>query len=94
MKKELKLIIIKVITLLSGMLLVITTVVPFLLKKYFMFKLIKENFGAASVGIIGGADGPTAIFVGTKLNLGSLIGIVILLGLTIIGSIILWRNKK
>lgn len=51
---------------------------------------------AASVGIIGGADGPTAIFVTTSPNFlrytYCLVGL--LLGMSIIGFIVLSRRKQ
>jgi Na+-transporting methylmalonyl-CoA/oxaloacetate decarboxylase beta subunit len=33
----------------------------------FLLRAITRNKGAASIGIIGGADGPTSIFISSKL---------------------------
>ena len=49
---------------------------------------------AASVGIIGGADGPTAIFVtsGTNwLNIFSILGVI---AVSILVAVLIYRNKK
>ena len=51
------------------------------------------NNKAASIGIIGGADGPTAIFVTSKINWPSifeLLGVIIV----ILVSLIIYLNKK
>lgn len=51
--------------------------------------------GAASVGIIGGADGPTAIFVAGKVGDGFSLGIILLgIILVIIGVLIYRKIKK
>ena len=52
------------------------------------------NNNAASIGIIGGADGPTAIFVTSstnQLNLYSFIGVIVI---AIWVVFIYYRNKK
>ena len=51
--------------------------------------------GAASIGIIGGADGPTAIFIAGKVGDGFSIGVIvtgIILG--VIGALIYKKIKK
>ena len=50
---------------------------------------------AATIGIIGGADGPTAIFVTSKFS-PTLMGILSLLGLVvgIVGFVLLEKRKK
>ena len=51
--------------------------------------------GASSVGIIGGADGPTAIFVAGKVDDGFSLGIILLgIILVIIGVLIYRKIKK
>ena len=48
----------------------------------------------ASVGIIGGADGPTAIFVASNinwLNIFAFIGVAIV---AVLVALIIYRNKK
>lgn len=58
--------------------------------------LFNKTYNAsASIGVIGGADGPTAIFVTTKTSMASLYGIygcVMILGLT--GFLLLRRLKR
>lgn len=46
---------------------------------------------AASIGIIGGADGPTAIFVTSNMNWLNALGI---LALIILVALIVYRHKK
>jgi Na+-transporting methylmalonyl-CoA/oxaloacetate decarboxylase beta subunit len=48
---------------------------------------------AASIGIIGGADGPTAIYVTSNINWRSILGITTIGFIIIVGSI-LWTRKK
>lgn len=51
--------------------------------------------GASSVGIIGGADGPTSIFVAGKVGDGFSLGIILLgIILVIIGVLIYRKIKK
>ena len=66
----------------------------FLLIAVFLLFLTGCGNQAATIGIIGGADGPTAIFVtsGTNwLNLWSLTGIIVVI---ILVALFLWRRKK
>ena len=66
----------------------------FLLIAVFLLFLAGCGNQAATIGIIGGADGPTAIFVtsGTNwLNLWSLTGIIVVI---ILVALFLWRRKK
>ena len=46
---------------------------------------------AASIGIIGGADGPTAIFVTTGINWMRILGVIVV---AILAAVIIYRNKK
>lgn len=50
--------------------------------------------GAASIGIIGGADGPTAIFVAGKVGDGFSLGIILLGILLILLGILVYRKMK
>ncbi len=43
---------------------------------------------AASIGIIGGSDGPTSIYIKSNINRGSILGIVAIVGA------IFWLMKK
>ena len=46
---------------------------------------------AASIGIIGGADGPTAIFVTSGVNWLCIIGVIVV---AIFVAVLIYRNKK
>ena len=46
---------------------------------------------AASIGIIGGADGPTAIFVTSSTNWVSILGVI---AVAIFVAVLIYRNKK
>lgn len=52
------------------------------------------NNDAASIGIIGGADGPTAIFLTSKINWQSIYGLIGVIILTILVVFIMYLNKK
>ena len=59
------------------------------------FWLLTNKTHAGSIGIIGGADGPTAIFVTSQINLQPVkILAYVLLGLGIIGFMVLNKTKK
>ena len=45
----------------------------------------------ASIGIIGGADGPTAIFVTSGANWLSILGAIVV---AILVAVLIYRNKK
>ena len=66
----------------------------FVLLFIFALSLVACGQDAASVGIIGGADGPTAIYItsGTNwLNIYSLIGLIVV---TIFVVFVICRRKK
>ena len=46
---------------------------------------------AASIGIIGGADGPTAIFITSGTNWPSILGVIVV---AIFVVVLIYRNKK
>ena len=58
-----------------------------------MKKISKENMIYMSIGVIGGADGPTAIFVGSAINwlLVGIVGVAILAG--VILAIVLKKRR-
>lgn len=58
---------------------------------YIWNKLTVEE--AASIGIIGGADGPTAIFVTNKVTPTTMIGMGVWI-LGIIGGVLFIKNKQ
>ena len=49
---------------------------------------------SASIGIIGGADGPTAIFVTSGLNRQSICGWIGAIAVAALVAVIIWRRKK
>lgn len=49
---------------------------------------------ATSIGIIGGADGPTAISVSSNISWLSICGFIGILVVTILIALIIYRNKK
>ena len=53
-----------------------------------------KNRYASSIGIIGGADGPTAIFVAGKKGMLFYAGIALLLAAGILLAAALWRKRK
>lgn len=58
------------------------------------FGAAAETVKNTSLGIIGGADGPTAVFVAGKLGDGSGIGILIV-GILLIGTgVLIFRKRK
>ena len=53
-----------------------------------------QNRYASSIGIIGGADGPTAIFVAGKLGVPFYAGIALLLAVAVAVLAAAWRKRK
>ena len=49
---------------------------------------------AASVGIIGGADGPNAVFVSTTINWQAVAVLTVVIFLSILAAVIMRRRKK
>jgi Na+-transporting methylmalonyl-CoA/oxaloacetate decarboxylase beta subunit len=45
------------------------------------------------IGVIGGADGPTAIFVTSTINWGLIIGAAVFVA-GCIAALVIWRNKR
>ena len=48
----------------------------------------------ASIGIIGGADGPTAMLITSKIHWPSVCGLVAVIIVTILIAVIIYLNKK
>lgn len=69
-----------------------------LITSFFIFVSVLYLVGcskeAASIGIIGGADGPTAIFVTSNVNWLSTCGLVGIIIVTILIVLMIYRNKK
>ena len=49
---------------------------------------------AASIGVIGGADGPTAIFVTSQINWLSVCGWIGVIIVTLLVSLVIYLKKK
>ena len=56
--------------------------------------LVSCSKEAASIGIIGGADGPTAIFVTSTSSWMNICGFIGAIVVTILAVLIICRNKK
>ncbi len=87
---------IAIITAISGVIVLYHLVIFYLLPIYLLSKHSGFLQDAAAIGIIGGADGPTSIYVTNK---NSLISIPVFLLLFIMGTLYfifmrLRRNKK
>ena len=52
------------------------------------------NNKAASIGIIGGADGPTAVFVTSSINWPRVCGLIGILIAAVLIAVIIYHNKK
>lgn len=52
------------------------------------------NNEASSIGIIGGADGPTAIFVTSKIHWPSVYGLIAAIIVAILIAVIIYLSKK
>lgn len=50
--------------------------------------------GAASVGIIGGADGPTAVFVAGNVGDGVSIGVILIGIFLVVAGVLIYRKMK
>lgn len=49
---------------------------------------------ASSIGIIGGADGPTAIFVTSEIDWLYVCGVIAAIAVGVFAVLIIWRKKK
>ena len=52
------------------------------------------NTKSDSIGIIGGADGPTAVFVSSDINWLWIFGFIGVIAVAVLVVLILWRKKK
>lgn len=50
--------------------------------------------GAASIGIIGGADGPTSIFIAGKFGDGFILGAILVAVVLVVIGVIICKNIK
>jgi len=89
-KKTIK--VVTVLTIITGILTLISAGFNFLLPMYLSYKFKVDTNKASSIGIIGGADGPTAIYLTSGLN--PYLTMIIFMLLTIVGIIYLIIHKK
>jgi len=75
-----------IISIIAGSLMLLSVVAPMIIGA------ILEAKATGAIGIIGGADGPTAIFVAGKLGAGSII-VEVLIGVLLVG-IGIWGIRK
>ena len=66
----------------------------FLLIFVFVLCLVGCSNEAVSVGIIGGADGPTAIFITSNINWLQVCGWVGVMVVAVVVALMIYRNKK
>lgn len=84
--------IVVIFTVITGLITVIGVGFEYLLPIYLSFKLKKNINQASSIGIIGGADGPTSVFIASQPSSHLITGIFGLLAIT--GIIILLAIRK
>ncbi|HHX24314.1 MAG: sodium ion-translocating decarboxylase subunit beta [Tepidanaerobacteraceae bacterium] len=84
--------IITIFTVISALAAFISAFFSSLLPLYLSYKLNIDTRNASSIGIIGGADGPTAIFVSARSS--SHLFTIIFVSLTILGVIYLVIAKN
>ena len=58
------------------------------------FGISSKMKGTASVGIIGGADGPTAIFVAGNVGDGVSIGVILIGIMLVVAGVLIYRKMK
>ena len=68
--------------------------IAFVLTLVCVLSLIGCSSDHASVGIIGGADGPTAIFVASNANWLYVCGFIGIIVVAILVALFIYRNKK
>ena len=66
----------------------------FVFSLFFALYLGGCNNEDASIGIIGGADGPTAIFVTSNIHWPSVYGLIGVIIVTILVALIIYLKKK
>lgn len=84
--------VVTIFTIIIGIMTVLRLGFNFILPMYLSFKLNKDVNHASSIGIIGGADGPTSIFLASQPNSYLITSIFALL--TIGGFVVLFFLKR
>jgi Na+-transporting methylmalonyl-CoA/oxaloacetate decarboxylase beta subunit len=86
MKKEISTRTITIFTVICALVALISAFSRYLLSLYLSFKFKIDTRDASSIGIIGGADGPTAIFLSRKSSFP--------LFTVVFCSLVIIKNKK
>jgi len=96
MKKEksLKIRVITILTIVCALIAFISAFSNSLLSLYLSYKFNMDTRNASSIGIIGGADGPTAIFVSGQISSQWFTAIFTLLTILGIVYLVIARYKK
>lgn len=66
----------------------------FILTLVFAICFVGCNTQADSIGIIGGADGPTAVFVSSDIDWLQIIGFIGITAVAVFAVLIIWRKNK
>ena len=82
MKKENLTKIVGIFTILTTIMTLVSAIFNFLVNRYISYKLHADISKVDSIGIIGGSDGPTAIFVTSRSSTDLIIVIFALLSIT------------
>ncbi len=59
-----------------------------------VFGLVGCSSESSSIGIVGGADGPTAIFVSSNINRLYICGVIAIIVVAVLVALFIYRNKK
>ena len=66
----------------------------FILSFVFAIGLVGCNNNADSIGIIGGADGPTAVFASSDINWLEIFGVISIIAVAVFVILIICHKKK
>ncbi len=84
--------VVTIFTIIIGLMTIMRLGFDFLLPMYLSFKLNKDINHASSIGIIGGADGPTSIFIASQPSSHLITSIFALLAIA--GIVVLFFLKR
>jgi len=84
--------VITILTIITTLITLISVSFNFFLRMYVSYRFNIDSNNADSIGIIGGSDGPTSIFIAGKASSGSII--IVFAFLSIIGFVYLVFLKK
>jgi Na+-transporting methylmalonyl-CoA/oxaloacetate decarboxylase beta subunit len=74
--------IVGILTIITTIITVISAVFNFLVPRYILYKIHANTSEMTSIGVIGGADGPTAIYVTNQSSANMIIVVFELLSIT------------